>query len=167
MTGFENFLIDKGYSAYTTTYQKSKGIHTYVKGRKEFSSMGSLANTYIHKDDKVLLGKIEQGLNFGEEEGQISFKDRDKTITYGLREMHHPPTLIYPRPRINIKRISNEDTYTIEGGKCIEALAGSVVYFNEERDSSMEVVMMNENYEDIYSAMFDKSIIFEYDLTSK
>ena len=151
MHGFEVFLLGLGYIPYTAQYIKEPYQHTFIKGYKGLSSMGSLYNVYIHKDDKNLLDKIDRGLNFGDTENDITPEDRKNTITYGLNELHHPPTLRHPRPRIRVKRMVD----------------GKVRLFNEYYDSSMEVVMLNESFEDIYKALKDGVTLFEYDLTDE
>jgi hypothetical protein len=63
-------------------------------------------------------------------------------IVFGLHEVGKPPTLIYPRPRILVKR--EDRTY------------------NEQYDDSMNLALQNESFEDILNAIFDRSILFEY-----
>lgn len=72
-------------------------------------------------------------------------------IAYGLHEAHKPPTLIYPRPKI--KMVINDDVF---GFKTL----------NEQSDDAMNLCMQKEDHQLILKAMFDKNILFEYDLTA-
>lgn len=73
----------------------------------------------------------------------------DKHICWGLSEFRKPPTLISPRPRINL----------------IMMFQGKRVMFSEVVDDAMNICIKREKPEDIYKAMFDDSIVFQYDLT--
>jgi len=59
-------------------------------------------------------------------------------IVIGLNEKGKPPTLIYPRPKIMI----NGD--------------------EKNNDDAMNICLSKETPEDIFKAMFDKSITFKY-----
>lgn len=72
---------------------------------------------------------------------------------WGLSEKGRPPTLIYPRPRIYVKRRE-----VIGGVEC------NVIYDNN-RDDSMSICIEKEEPEVIAKAMFDDNLYFEYDLT--
>ena len=74
----------------------------------------------------------------------FTWEDRKNIICFGLHEKGKPPTLIYPRPKIKVIRDSGVS--------------------NECRDDSMNIVLQKENSEDVFKAIFDKSIVFEYDL---
>lgn len=67
----------------------------------------------------------------------------DKEILWGLNERRKPPTLVSPRPQIRMKR---------DG-----------VYWNQERDDAMNIVLKTIDYDRIYEAMYDHSIVFEVD----
>lgn len=83
----------------------------------------------------------------------VKDEDFDNEIIWGLGEMKKPPTLLYPRPSIKVKRYRKygEDEY--------------VMNEDQTRDDSMNLVLQKETPETIYKAMYDKSIVFEYDLT--
>lgn len=87
---------------------------------------------------------------------RISFikdEDFDNPIIWGLNEHGLPPTLVYPRPKIRVKRIIN-------------CCGGSdVMCFDETHDSSMQVCLKNENHLDIFNALRNDNIYFEYNLT--
>ena len=70
-------------------------------------------------------------------------------ICFGLHEVGKPPTLISPRPRIEVKRIKD----------------GKEVIENEQWDDSMNVVLKDIPHEEIFKAMYDKSIVIKIDLT--
>lgn len=124
MTRFEQMLLDKGYIKHilnckTMKFEEAKG-HT-------ISTMVNLDHRYVHNTDENIL----------------------RIICFGLHEAGKPPTLISPRPRIEVKRIK-------DGKEIIE---------NELYDDSMNVVLKNIPHEEIYKAMYDKSIIIRIDLT--
>ena len=119
---FKQFLIDKGFKPYSKQF--IKGEHKYMPP-VDYSSMTSGGC-----DKRYIKGDVE--------------------IIFGLNEIHHPPTLIYPRPNINVKRLHNEN----------------IVLEHEQFDRNMDVVLQNVDYEEIFKAMFDKSIVFEFDLTN-
>jgi hypothetical protein len=139
MTSFENFLIEKGYIRFAFDAAKRK---YYQPKLYVISTMSNLGHLYIHKSDVNLLSKIK-------EDKSITPEDRENEVIFGLHEKDRPPTLIYPRPRIKIKR-TKEDNIIIE---------------DEQFDDSMNIVLQKENFNQILKAMYDKSIIFEYDLT--
>lgn len=77
-----------------------------------------------------------------------------RKIIFGLSEHKKPPTLIRPRPIIEFKRFHKGNP------KLTETIC-------ERFDDSVNYVLSNEPMERIYEAMFDKSIVFRYDLTSR
>jgi hypothetical protein len=139
MTAFENFLIEKGYIRFA--FDAAKGKY-YEPKLYVISTMSNLGHLYIHESDVNLLSKIK-------EDKSITPEDRKNEIIFGLHEKDRPPTLIYPRPRIKIKR-TKEDKIIIE---------------DEQFDDSMNIVLQKENFNQILKAMYNKSICFEYDLT--
>ena len=115
MTKFETFLISKGAKKFTY----NPNTRQYNETEKHvLSSMVNLDHRYF--------------LNGHE-------------IVFGLHEANKPPTLIYPRPKINIKTNSG--------------------FITEESDDAMNIVLNKETPEDILMAIFDDNIVFEYDLT--
>lgn len=64
-------------------------------------------------------------------------------IIWGLSEFKKPPTLISPRPRIHF---TNKD--------------GNLI--NQFGDDPVNICLKKESNEDIYKALFDKSILFNY-----
>lgn len=144
MTKFEEDLISLGYLVHTLNCKTMK----YEKGRKLISTMVNIDHRYIHKDDKVLLDKIEKGISVMEDE--FTPEDRKSEICFGLHEHGKPPTLISPQPSIKVKRNIN----------------GQLVTENETLDNSMNVVLRGMSFKKIYEAMFDKSIVLEIDLTN-
>lgn len=83
----------------------------------------------------------------------IKDKDFENQIIWGLNEHGKPPTLIYPRPKIKIK-------------KHIEVMGIThIVYEDESRDDSMNLCLSKENHHEILENLFDKNKVFEYDLT--
>lgn len=144
MTKFEEFLIDKGYIMFSFNAKEMK----YYKPKAHIiSTMVNLGHIYIHNSDTNLLNKIEQGKSVME--ADFTWEDRKKEIVFGLREKDKPPTLISPRPKIRVKRFR----------KKIEVIE------NQDYDDSMNIVLSKIDFEDIFEAMYDNSICFEFDLT--
>ena len=140
MTKFELFLIDKGYLMFA--FDAKKGIY-YKPKTHIISTMVNIRHIYIHNSDLNLLNKIENN-------EEINHEDCDKQISFGLHEANKPPTLIYPRPRISVKRIDKDN---------------NVFSSNENFDDNMNLVLSKINFEEIFNAMYDNSICFELDLT--
>jgi hypothetical protein len=141
MNSFEKYLIENGYIMFA--FDASK-MQYYKPQRHTISTMVNLGHIYIHESDRVLLDKIEQGKKVIGEDCITAF-DRKNEIIFGLSEKDKPPTLIRPRPRIKVSR-------TIEGK----------TYFQDEQyDDSMNIVLSKFSHEEIYKAMFDKSIVLE------
>ena len=101
---------------------------------------------YIHKTDEVLLKKIEQGKS-------VTLEDRKGVICFGLHEANKPPTLINPRPKISVKRVRDFNCKKM------------VVIEDQWFDDSMNLALSKEKPEQIFKALFDSSIFFNYDLT--
>lgn len=72
----------------------------------------------------------------------------DIPIIYGLHLIGYPPTLISPRPKIRVSKIE---------GNCVET-------FNEKTDDAMNICLKEELPQDIYKAMFDKTLEFRYEI---
>ena len=157
MTGFEQFLITKGYIKHLGELYKNKTPteNKYVTKYKavttySISSMGNMSYRYIHESDTALLKKIKEGKGFTfNKESEMEFKD---TILFGLNEHAMPTTLISPRPKIRVlrERVFSND-------RKMNALE------TEDSDNSMNVVLGKEDHETIFKAMYDHSIVFKYD----
>ena len=97
----------------------------------------------------------------------VRFIKGDKEIVWGLSEYKKPPTLISPRPNIEVKRFVDinkiiYDDNLNEKTIVIKTLVGSDFQYS---DNSMNICLKRESHEDIFKAMYDKTIIFKYDLT--
>jgi hypothetical protein len=149
MTKFETMLIDKGYIKHILNCKTMKYERT---DKHTLSSMKNLDHRYIHKDNKVLLDKIAQGLSVMDEDN-FTWEDRESEICFGMCEVGKPPTLISPRPKITVKR---ERDFGDEK---------HIVTEDQYFDYSMNMVLMKEDPELIFDALFDSSIFFHYDLT--
>ena len=144
MTQFEQMLLDKGYIKHilnckTMKFEIAKG-HT-------ISTMVNLDHRYFHNTDENILQKIASGKSVMEED--FTWDDRKGEICFGLHEAGKPPTLISPRPRIEVKRIK-------EGNEVIES---------EQYDDSMNVVLKDIPHEEIFKAMYDRNIVIKINLT--
>ena len=148
MTAFENMLINKGYIKHILNCKTMKYEPT---DKHVISTMVNLDHRYIHKNDEVLLKKIEQGKSVMDND--FTWEDRKGVICFGLHEPNKPPTLINPRPKISVKRERD-----FNGKK-------TIVIENENFDDSMNLILSKEKPEQIFKALFDDSIFFEYDLT--
>lgn len=144
MTNFENMLIDKGYIKHILN---CKTMKYEIANKHVISTMVNLDHRYIHKTDEVLLKKIEQGKSVMDDD--FTWEDRKGVICFGLHEKGKPPTLINPRPRIEVKRIKD----------------GKEVIENEQFDDSMNVVLKDIPHEEIFKAMYDTDIVIKIDLT--
>lgn len=97
--------------------------------------------------------------------------DFENPIVWGLNEYNSPPTIVYPRPRIIVKRVRKQSsTYRRVSMKGVEIIKridpkNYISIENELRDDSMNLVLEKEDSELIFEALYDSSIIFKYDLT--
>lgn len=147
MTRFEGFLIDKGYGMFVLNCKEMK----YNKPNQHIiSTMVNLDHRYIHNSDTNLLNKINEGKSVMEED--FTWDDRKGEICFGLHEMGKPPTLISPRPKIRIQKTIMEDSVKKD------------IVITEKNDDAMNIVLSKVDYEDIFKAMYNKSICFEFDL---
>ena len=161
MTGFENFLITKGYIKHLGELHNNNTPKSgkYVTKYKEvttysISSLGNMSYRYIHKSDTLLLNKIKEGKGFVfNKDSEMEFKD---TILFGLNEHGRPTTLISPRPKIQVIR-----ERVFSNGRKMNVLETEVA------DNSMNVVLSKEDPEKIFEAMYDHSIVFKYDFLNK
>jgi len=140
MTQFEQMLLDKGYIKHilnckTMKFEIAKG-HT-------ISTVTNLDHRYFQNTDTNILQKIASGKSVIDKD--FTWEDRKGEICFGLREVGKPPTLISPRPRIEVKRIK-------DGKELVE---------NEQYDDSMNVVLKDIPHEEIFKAMYDKNIVIK------
>ena len=124
MTSFEQYLIGVGYKKHLFN---NRTMNDEPTNKHVISTMVNLDHRYIH--DK-----------------------HDQIICFGLHEAEKPPTLKYPRPRIEVLRTSVID--------------GVAVYSREDErfDDAMNLALRKEDPETIYRAIFDKSIVLKYDI---
>ncbi len=114
MTGFEKYLIGKGYKMYN--YRKGSFVRT------DKHRVSSMDNLYMH---------------------YVLNEDFDNYITFGLHEAGYPPTLMHPRPNLS--------TQYKEGR------------IEEVRDKDMIRALTIIDYDTIYKALFDRSIVLDID----
>ncbi len=97
-------------------------------------------------------GYVEVLLNGKSGSPQKYVKDNDfeNPIMWGLNELHKPPTLTYPRPNIRVIRQNGEFHLTI---------------LRQNFDDAMNLCLQRENHQDIYNALFDRTIEFNYNMT--
>ena len=124
MHSFERMLIDKGFKKFFYNAKTGKNEPT---DKHVISSMVNLGYIYIKGD---------------------------KEICFGLSEIHKPPTLIHPRPRIRVTREIEKGGHSF------------IAEETEVMDNSMNIVLEEEDNELILESLFDSEIRFEYDLTT-
>lgn len=81
-------------------------------------------------------------------------KDGCEEIIYGLNEYGHPPGLIYPRPNVVVSRMVE----IAHNMFCVRE-------FCNAHDSTMDILFQNKSVEDIYNAIINSNIKFEFDLS--
>lgn len=129
MTKFEQFLVDRGFTKSTFNPKRQSSKYHPAKSTHTLSTLSNLDYRYTHLN--------YEGLE----------------IVFGLHEHKKPPTLIYPRPKIAVKRVKklkNRDVVVVE---------------DESFDDSMNVVLSKESMQDIFNALIIPTIQFTYDLT--
>ena len=140
MTQFEQMLLDKGYIKHILDRKTMK--FEIAKGHI-ISTVTNLDHRYFQNTDTNILQKIATGKSVIDKD--FTWEDRKGEICFGLREVGKPPTLISPRPRIEVKRIK-------DGKELVE---------NEKYDDSMNVVLKDIPHEEIFKAMYDKNIVIK------
>ena len=143
ITQFEQMLLNKGYIKYILN---CKTMKFEVAEGHIISTMLNIDHRYFHNADENILQKIASGKSVMEED--FTLDDRSGEICFGLHENGKPPTLISPRPKIEIKRIRD----------------GKEVIEDEQYDDSMNIVLRDVPCEDIFKAMYDKSVSIKIDL---
>ena len=143
MTQFEQMLLDKGYIKHILNCKQMK---FEIAKEHTISTMGNLDHIYFHNSDTNVLQKIASGKSIMEED--FTREDRKGEICFGLYEAGRPPTLISPRPKIEVKRIK-------EGKEVVE---------NEQYDDSMNVVLKDIPHKEIFEAMYDRNIVIKINL---
>ena len=136
---FEQFLInEKGYTLYETNtdFYFHKPTHPY------YSTMGNIGFTFVD----------EREVDFHNGRHKIGYQFKYPIICFGLAQKLIP-TIIHPRPLIRLRRNLKIDSKTFS------------ILETEMNDDSMNYILSNVPFEEIYKAMFDNSIVFEFDLT--
>jgi len=115
---FTKYIKQKGFKPYRKRFNRKTKEWEYSEEKHYtdfFSSMGDLDICYIKDDVEII---------------------------FGLHEVGKPPTLISPRPIIEVIK---------EGEK-----------LDHTSDDAMNICLQNEKPKDIFKAMFDKTKGFEY-----
>lgn len=124
----QDYLIKKGYIGYRAVFEK---------------------NNLVFK--KNTMGYFSTMVNGGLDIRYVKDSDFKNAIIYGLNERGKPPTLVYPRPKIYLKKYCEVSKTTI--------------WLSETMDDAMNYCLYKESFDDIFKAMFNKNIVFEYDLS--
>lgn len=143
MTAFERYLIDKGYLKFIFNYNEMKYEPTE---KHTLSTMVNLDHRYIHKDNKPLLDMIEKGIRVTDE--RFTDDIRKGVIVFGLNHAGHPPTLISPQPFVFMNRVNTN---------------GQEEWITQDFDEVMSCALDIIPFDDIFEAMYDKTIRFEID----
>lgn len=128
MSSFETFLCENGYVQYEETKEGFKKSTKHV-----ISAMGVPYYYYTKKKSNLTNG----------------FKS---VILFGLSEYKKPPTLIKPRPRIEMTRIRN-------GESSIET--------ENDSDNAMNIVLSKFTHTEILDAMFDQTKVLTFTIDEK
>jgi hypothetical protein len=107
-------------------------------------------NWKTHKYEKTDKHTISTMVNLYHVYFHKSDINQEKGIVFGLSERDKPSTLISPRPRILVYRDKN----------------GCTLIEDEMFDDSINIALKEIAHEKILEAMFDKSIIFKFDLSN-
>ena len=118
--GIEEYIIKQGYKPFRQV--DGKLIPEEESGISSYSTM------------------VKGGIQ------KIYTKEGSPNIYYGLSEYGKPPTLIEPRPCIELKMLEE----------------GKYYIMNEQSDDAVNRCLREEPVEEVYKAMFDRSIEFNY-----
>lgn len=108
------------------------------------STMGELDVRFFRKSDPILQ-KISKSVPITE----MTTEDRSGEIVIGINERGKPPTLIYPRPKMRVKRV----------------VSGEVICTDERYDDNMNAALRLFSESEIISFMLDQEKTIELDLT--
>ena len=156
MKHITDLLIEKGYKPYGQA-GRSKNQNADAKNQNDWilknrndliflkGNKYSENSMYLYPKPKNEISTMLVGGIYVIYMKDNNYKNR---IIWGLNEAKKPPTLIHPRPKINVK--------TYKDNKLINRI-------NELCDDAMNECLRNETPEDIFKAMFNKSIIFNYE----
>lgn len=164
MKHITEFLLEKGYKPYSLIIKSNwnkdvkKQAQKILESNKDnvlfkegdFNSDESIF--YVPTSFNTLYHKSNYNSNNpgGLDTRFILNKDISTEIIYGLGYVGDPPTLVSPRPRINL---------IIEN-----ILDDRPIIIHEDNNVSVDVCLKKEKPEDIFKAMYDKSIVFEYNI---
>jgi hypothetical protein len=162
MANFESYIQEMGWTEkfiLKVIRDNNDNVHLkYFRASTHdiLSVLGNFDFRYFRKDDPIIK-KIENGEN-------ITIEDRKMEIAWGLSgENHKHPTLVFPRPMIEVKRIIKNG---ISGVVHTSSIHDGKIDIQDNRfDDSMNIVLKEIPFEDIFKAMFDRSIIFKFDYT--
>lgn len=112
-----------------------KHFTKYLTEDLGFKPFRKTCNGFVENNINDYSTMIEGGLHI------IYIKD-DVKIWWGLNEFGKPPTLCYPRPRVILRKENCS--------------------FSQMHDNVMNKCLLKELNEDIFKAMFDEMLYFEY-----
>lgn len=145
MSRFEQYLLNLGYIRFYMTYEDMiyKKCDNY-----NLDINGNITYSYFHHTEEDILQAIEKGLStFSNQFPKYYFS---KCIIYGYSYENKPPTLIYPRPRVIV---------------CKYDTNGSIINDKFVSDDAVNLVLASVPPKEIFKALYDKSIVFNFDQT--
>lgn len=138
MYGFDKFIIDKGFKPYIFDTEKGRHlVNRETNGKTYPSTIGNLDVRFVRIGSE-LQRKIEAKEKIEEEDYKNNY------IICGLSELHKPPTLISPRPKIMRKT-------KIDGGYKVERLDVFDDYINR--------MLKDTSHEEVFERMFNQKMI--------
>ena len=145
MSNFEKFLLNIGYIRFYMSYDDMvyKRCNNY-----KLDINGNITYSYFHYTEEAILEAIDKGLSTFSNQFPIYYFGMG--IIFGYTDEDKPPTLVYPRPRVIVRRYEPN---------------GSIINDKFVSDDTMRLVLASVESKEIFKALYDKSIVFNYDQT--
>lgn len=155
MKHFTQHLIDLGYEPWRCSYIFTTQ-NPDAKNQNNYIINNTKKENIVFKDNGIFYFKSAQPYyDFstmrvgGLCTHWVKDNDFENSIIWGLNEHDKPPTLIYPRPIVTVKRFVD----------------GKPTFICGNFDDTINIFLKKESNEKIYESLFDKSIKFHYDET--
>jgi len=146
MDKLERYLVDKNYISFVYCCKTSK----YKKTEQyQLSSMTNLDHRYIPINDLDINGE------------DIKIKTFDNMIIYGLHEYKKPPTLIYPRPNINIIFDDEKNLMEVKLRVKTSEIYSSEIYVRYSSDDYINILLQLSNYDDLMESIKNDNLIWD------
>lgn len=145
MSEFEIYLLSLGYEIFYFDYDS--GLYKRPE-RYELDVDNIFSYSYFHYSEEDIIQAIDNGIHSYHQDFPKSYFS--KCIIYGYNDGTNIPTLIYPRPTINVF------CFDTTGKKIVETAI---------LDRSMNLVLNTKSPKEIYKSIYDKSVVFNFDKT--